>query len=118
MLNLYHKKMDIWNVALSFVKEIYQITEKLPLTEKYGLTSQLRKAAVSTCSNFAEGWARKSIREKKRFLEISRASLVETDALIEISVQLGIMEKGDLVTLEKILPRLFAMVSSLIKNIR
>ncbi|HKJ69171.1 MAG TPA: four helix bundle protein [bacterium] len=79
MLNLNHKKLDVWNKSIKLVKEIYAITEHFPSSEIYGLTKQLRRAAVSIPSNIAEGSSRSSSIERKRFFEISRSSLAEID---------------------------------------
>jgi len=69
--------LEVWKLAISFVKYIYQTTEKFPSHENYGLTFQLRKAAVSIPSNIAEGQFRNSPREFKQFLSISLGSAAE-----------------------------------------
>jgi len=74
MLALSHKKLDVYLLSLKLVKEIYKVTGLFPQEEKFGLISQLRRAAVSVCSNIAEGAARRSKLEKKRFYEISGSS--------------------------------------------
>ncbi len=79
MLNLSHKKLDVWNHSIELIKIIYKLTENFPKHEIYGLSGQIRRASVSIASNIAEGCSRKSTLEKKRFLEISRSSLVEVD---------------------------------------
>jgi four helix bundle protein len=79
MLNLSHKDLEVYKISLLLVKEIYKLTRSYPKEEQFVLVTQLRRAAISVCSNLAEGAARKSGREKKRFYEISRSSLVEID---------------------------------------
>jgi len=74
MLALSHKKLGVYLLSLKLVKEIYKVTGLFPQEEKFGLISQLRRAAVSVCSNIAEGAARRSKLEKKRFYEISGSS--------------------------------------------
>jgi four helix bundle protein len=86
MLNLSHKKLDVYKIACELVKEVYKHTKNYPPDERFVLVTQLRRAAISICSNIAEGCARISKPEKKRFLEISRSSLVEVDTQIEISL--------------------------------
>ena len=93
MLKLNHKKLEVWNKGIELVAEIYMITKFLPKEEIFGLSSQLRRASVSVISNIAEGSARKSSLERKRFYEISRSSLVEIDAQIEIAHRLSISIK-------------------------
>jgi four helix bundle protein len=67
----------VWQKAHSFVLSIYDFTRSFPKYEMYGLTSQLRRAAVSVPSNIAEGFKRKTIREKCRYLNIAQSSLEE-----------------------------------------
>lgn len=74
---------------MSWLKEIYELTEKFPATEKYGLTTQLKRAVLSVSSNIAEGCARQSNKEKIQFFFISRGSLSEIDSQIEVSKKLN-----------------------------
>jgi four helix bundle protein len=77
MLNLSHKKLDVYQIALDLLKKVYQLTKHLSKEEQFVLTNQLRRAAISVCSNIAEGAARISRQEKLRFYEISRSSLLK-----------------------------------------
>lgn len=86
MLNLAHKQLDVYKFSLNLVKEVYILTKTLPKEEQFALVSQLRRAAISVCSNIAEGSARSSKPERKRFYEISRSSLVEVDTQFEITL--------------------------------
>lgn len=113
MLDLSHKNMIVWERSMELIKEVYRITEKLPSEEKFGLVSQLRRAAVSVVSNISEGEARKTSKEKRRFYEMSCASLVEIDAQIEISLELGFIEKNDIQKISNLLNECFAMLSKL-----
>jgi len=65
MLQLAHKKLDVYAIALNFTKEIYELTKSFPKEEQFALISQLRRAALSVCNNLAEGSARVSKAEKK-----------------------------------------------------
>ena len=67
----------VWQRAHEFVREMYLLSEKFPKTEMYGLTSQLRRAAVSVPANIAEGFGRNTLKDKLRFLTFSRGSLEE-----------------------------------------
>ena len=96
--------------------EIYQITMGFPKEEQYGLVSQLRRASVSVCSNLAEGAARLSVKEKRRFFEISRSSLVEIDTQIEICLLLKYVTKENIKRFEKYEESVFKMLSKLITN--
>jgi four helix bundle protein len=84
-LTLNHQKLDIYAVSRSVVLECYQMTKNFPAEERYNLISQIRRAALSVHLNIAEGCARKSEGERKRFYEVSRSSLIEVDAALDIS---------------------------------
>lgn len=113
MLDLSHKNMIVWKKGIQLIKEIYRITDQFPGEEKFGLVSQLKRAAVSVVSNISEGEARKTSKEKRRFYEISCASLVEIDAQIEISLELGFVNKKEVKELSGLLNECFAMLSKL-----
>ena len=72
-----HRDLDVWKSSIRLVSEVYVLTRKFPSDELYGLTSQMRRAAVSVPSNIAEGAARGSLKEFSRFLSISLGSLAE-----------------------------------------
>ncbi len=116
MLKLNHKKLKIWEKGLILIKEIYVLTEYLPPEEKFGLTNQMRRAAVSILSNISEGASRSSQRERKRFYEISRSSLVELDTQMEILLTLGFATKERIREPSKILGEVFAMLSVMKAN--
>jgi len=116
MIDLSHKKLEVWKFSIELVKEIYLLTQKLPQNELYGLTSQIRRAATSVPSNISEGLSRNSSKEKCRFLEIARSSLVEIDTQIEISLQLNFINKDDIDNLTKLSNSIFAMLTKLINN--
>ncbi len=116
MLNLSHKQLDVYKIAIKLVEEIYRHTKSFPAEERYVLTSQLRRAAISVCSNIAEGCARKSKAEKNRFFEISRSSLVEVDTQIEISLVIQYLQLSQIKELENYLERTFMMLSKMIEK--
>lgn len=118
MLNLSHKKLDVWKISIDLVKILYKLTERFPKNEIFGISNQIRRAAVSIASNLAEGCARKSSLEKKRYFEIARSSLVEIDTQLEISSELGFVEKTEFEKLNEIINKLFAKLSRLILNIK
>ena len=93
MLQLAHKKLDVYAIALNFTKEIYELTKSFPKEEQFALISQLRRAALSVCNNLAEGSVRVSKADKRRCYEISRSSLVEIDTQFEVSLILGYLKK-------------------------
>lgn len=81
-------QLDVWWKAKELVGEIYKITENFPTNEKYGLTSQMRRAAVSVMANIAEGSKKKSLKEKKRFYEIADTSLEEVKSYLYLCFDL------------------------------
>jgi four helix bundle protein len=84
-----HKDLEIWQKGVDLVTKIYEITKNFPKEEIYGLTSQMRRAAISYPSNIAEGAARNSLKEYIRFLYISQASLSELETHLIISKNLN-----------------------------
>ncbi len=115
MIDLNHKKLTVYQFSLDLVKEIYSLTENFPTSENFGLISQLRRASVSVPSNVAEGAARSSDAERKRFLQIARSSLVEIDTQIEIALKLGYLEINDIEKLSDLSNQVFAMLSKMMK---
>ncbi len=116
MLKLAHKNLDVWKKSLILVSEIYKLTQSFPRDEQFGLTSQLRRASVSVISNIAEGFARNSDLETKRFLDIARSSLVEVDTQIEIALKLKYLNEKDIIDLTETSNHIFAMLTKLIKK--
>ncbi|GIK61966.1 MAG: four helix bundle protein [Ignavibacteriota bacterium] len=118
MLELSHKKLDVWIKSMELVTEIYKLTIKFPIQEKYGLTSQIRRSAISVPSNISEGNARISKQERLRFLEIARASLVELDTQIEIAIKLNYLNSSDTRDISEMMNHTFAMLSKFIQKIK
>ena len=87
-----HKNLEAWNSAMKLVKEIYTITKEVPSDERYGLTSQMRRAAVSIPSNIAEGAARKSDKEFMQFLYNSLGSTSELETQLIICSELDYLD--------------------------
>lgn len=116
MLKLNHKQLDVWNVSIELVKEVYLLTKIFPKDELYGLSSQLKRASVSIVSNLAEGLSRSTKLDTRKFLQIARSSLVELDSQIEIALQLNFCSHDQIKILEELANRAFAMLSNLIKK--
>lgn len=110
-----HKDLDVWKVSLEFVTEIYKITNEFPKNELFGLTSQIRRAAVSIPANISEGSARQTTKELKQFLYIALGSASELHTLINIAFNLGYVD--DLSSLEDKISRISKMLSGLIKSL-
>ena len=117
MLELSHKNLEVYKTALLLVKEIYAVTKTFPKEEQYVLVSQLRRAVISVCSNVAEGAARKTKPDRRRFYEIARSSLVEVDTQIEASLILNYTTKTEIKNIENHLVSIFKMLSKMIANL-
>ena len=113
-LQLNHQKLDIYTVSRNFVHECYRLTKQLPDEERFNLISQIRRAALSVHLNIAEGCSRKSLGERKRFYEVSRGSLIEIDAALDVSEDLGYCTKIGLSELGFLMTRVFSMLSKMI----
>lgn len=117
MLELSHKKMEVYKVSAAIMKKIYNLTKTFPGEEIFGLVSQLSRAAVSVTGNIAESAARKSNAEKKNFYEVASSSLVEVDTPIEICLFLAYLSKDKIPELEKNIESVFRMPSKMINNL-
>lgn len=80
-----HKDLEVWKKSVEFVTDLYKVTQDFPKEEFYGLTSQMRRAAVSIPSNIAEGSARQGNKELVQFLYIALGSAVELDTQLIIA---------------------------------
>lgn len=90
-----YRDLIAWQKAMAFVTGVYRATGQFPRDEIYGLTSQLRRAAVSVPSNVAEGHGRQSTREFLNFLSIAYGSLNETQTQLMIAKELGYLRESD-----------------------
>ena len=100
--------------SIQFVKRVYEITSKFPDDEKYGLTNQMRRCAVSIPSNIAEGAGRNSKKEFKQFLYISLGSISELETQLIISTELSYLkDKSLLEELNEIRKMLFGLIKSI-----
>ena len=89
-----YRDLIVWKKSMVLVLDVYRCTQVFPKIETYGLTSQLRRAAVSVPSNIAEGQARLSTGEFRQFLGNARGSLMEVETQIQIARDLGYLEKS------------------------
>lgn len=109
----YFKKLDVYNYSKELVVSIYKLLENYPQEEKFAICNQIRRAAVSIPSNIAEGFGRISSKEKIHFLEISYGSLMEVSCQMEISYDLGYIDKEMLETLNLQIETIARLLSSL-----
>jgi four helix bundle protein len=91
-----YRDLLAWQKAMTLVELVYAATSRLPIEERYGLTSQLRRAAVSISSNIAEGHARETTKEFARCIAIARGSLAELETQIELLLRLNLASSPQL----------------------
>ncbi len=109
-----HKDLEVWKKPIDLVEEVYKITEKFSQKEKYGLTFQMRNAAISIPSNIAEGAARNSTKEFIQFLYIALGSLSELETQLLIAQRIKYLsESSVLERLEKLMILLIGLINSL-----
>ena len=113
-----YKDLVAWQKAMDLVTRIYGLTKNFPREELYGLTNQLRRAAVSVPSNIAEGQARFSQREFHHFLSQSRGSLVEIETQVLISQNLGYTRREQTKNILEATAELGKILNGLIASIR
>jgi four helix bundle protein len=97
-----YKKLLVWQKADELTKEIYLATKRFPKNELYGITSQLRRAAVSVPANIVEGAGRQNKNEFKQFINIALGSLAETEYLLEFCFELKYLSVEEFNRLESI----------------
>jgi len=110
-----HKRLRVWQESMLLVKMIYDLTRSLPDDERFGLISQMRRAAVSVPSNIAEGSARQTKKESIQFYSIARGSLSELDTQIELCEGLGFVTSDQTVNVSTRLETVGALLNGLIR---
>jgi four helix bundle protein len=106
-----HERLEVWRDAMDLVEAIYRFSSVFPDSERFGLVSQIRRAAVSIPANIAEGAARRSTKEYVRFLSIARGSLSEADTHVQIAERLRLASPNE--ALRDLIDRCFAKLTAL-----
>lgn len=112
MMGFNFEELDVYTKAIDFVSDIYLLTKSFPKDEIFGLTSQLRRAAVSIPSNISEGSARTK-KDFSRFIDIARGSVFESVTLIEVSLKQRYIDQREHINLRQNLTDLSKMLSGL-----
>src|SRR5262245_37406876 len=110
-----HKDLDAWQRALVLAELIYRASKSFPSEEKFGLSSQMRRAAVSILSNIAEGAARHTRPEFLHYLYVARGSLAELDAQVTLAVRLNLCSEAD--DIEREVQRVGRLLTGLIAKL-
>lgn len=113
-----HKDLIVWQKSMSFVEEIYKLTESFPPEEKYGLASQLRRASVSIPSNISEGAARQGKKEFGHFLYMALGSSAEVETQLELAHRLHFISDSDIRNQFNILSEIRRMIQGMINHLK
>ncbi len=112
------RNLKTWQLGMELAKMIYDLTEKFPNTEKFSLTNQLQRAAVSIPSNIAEGNARGHTKEYLQFLFQARGSIAEVITQLELARRLEYVDDGDIDVIFAQLDDLYKMINATIKTLK
>jgi four helix bundle protein len=113
-----YKELEVWQKSMDLCMLIYQATNHFPQDEKYSLTSQMRRSAVSIPSNIAEGWGRNNKKEYIQFLRISRGSCLELETQVELSFRLKYLDEKSSADIQHSLESILMMMNKLISRLR
>jgi len=112
-----HRDLAAWQRALELVEEVYRVTQRWPKEEIYGLTNQVRRAAVSVPANIAEGQGRRSSRDFIRFLSIATGSLHEVETHLLIAERLHYLDQQSLTSLLKLSAETGRIINGLLRSL-
>jgi four helix bundle protein len=111
-----YKKLNVWQNSHSLTLKIYEATKSFPKEELFGLTSQMRRAAVSIPSNLAEGTSRRSAKEFSRFIEIAQGSAFELEYQLFLSLEIGYLKSEAFNSINALLIRVLKELHNLQKS--
>ncbi|MDO9000540.1 four helix bundle protein [Sediminibacterium sp.] len=113
-----YKDLIVWQKAIILVTNIYKLTNSFPSEERFGLASQLNRAAVSIPSNIAEGWGRELPKNYLQFLRVSRGSLMEVETMILISKNLNFISEKEYLEINTNIEEVGKILQGLIKSVQ
>ena len=112
-----YRDLIVWQKSMNLVTLIYKLVLELPENEKYGLTPQIKRSAISIPSNIAEGYGRNYRKDYSIFLQIARGSLFENQTQLEIAVNLDFIKAENLNEIKELSIEVEKMLNSLIKKL-
>ncbi len=112
-----YRDLEVWQVAMALARAVYHATNVMPSSEQFGLTSQMRRAAVSIPSNLAEGYGRGSRVDYARFVKLARGSAAELETQILLAESLAMLRYEDCAELLDLIIRVRKMLSALIRSL-
>ncbi|MCA9387061.1 four helix bundle protein [Candidatus Dojkabacteria bacterium] len=113
-----YRELIVWKKSMHIVSLTYDITSRFPKDEKFGLTSQIRRAVISIPSNIAEGSMRGSRGDYRRFLQISRGSVGEVRTQLELALNLKFIDSTNFHKLDQLLEEVLKILNTLISKLR
>src|SRR3989344_4639408 len=111
-----YKDLIVWQKSKLLVQEVYFLAEQFPSDEKFGITSQFKRAVISIPLNIAEGYRRRGAKERKQFFTIAFGSAAEIESLIDICKNLGVFKNIDFSKAESLLDEVLRLLNTFVKN--
>jgi four helix bundle protein len=113
-----HKELDVWKISIDLVTHVYELTKNFPSSEMFGLTSQMRRSAISISSNIAEGAGRNYTKEFIHFLSIAKGSTVELETQLIISQRIGYTTNEMIEEMLQTCSRIIKMLTGMIQKLK
>jgi four helix bundle protein len=113
-----YRELDVWKVSIDLVVELYRVTASWKSEEKFGLTSQVRRAASSIPANIAEGYGRSHRGDYLRFLSIARGSLAELETHLIVAAKVGVADRDSLIASWELTQRVGQMLGAQVRSLR
>ena len=108
--------MPVWQKSMELAEQVFRLTEPLPRKEDYGLTSQIRRSALSVPGNIAEGFGRQHTKDKLNFYYVSRGSLAETKSHLIYGLKVGYFQQSEVAALSQLIENIWEELNKLINS--
>jgi len=112
------KDLKVWQAAMELAAQCYRLTGRLPAQERFGLSMQIRRSAVSVPSNIAEGYGRRSLGDYVRFLRVANGSLKELETQLVLTVRLGMIGEHEVVEALRLCAIVARMLTALMASLK
>ena len=112
----YYQDLAVWQKSMDLVEAIYRVSRQFPAEERFGLTDQVRRSAISIPANIAEGQGRLHQGDFRRFLSIARGSLMETETHIEVALRLRMIEHNEVQSIHGLIQDVGRLLNGLIRS--
>jgi len=115
MRKFYFEKLDVWQESRLFIREVYEVSKSFPDEERFGMTSQVRRASMSIAANIAEGSSRKTDKDKARFVNMAFSSAIEVLNYLIVSNDFGWIKEDEYLKLRSDIEKITNQLNSLYK---